>query len=143
MKTRAAYFPPHTYIPGKTPRHPEGWFDAIRDTATPGLSEAELAKSQAFQAGLDYLAQGFNWEAHEVLEPVWMTCAEGSDTRQFVQGLIQLANARLKLRMDRPKAARRLYDIAARHFESIGRNYVLGQDVQRFLDMIASEKTAL
>ncbi len=43
-----------------------------------------------------------------MLEPVWMHLPDGGEERLFVQGLIQLANGRLKLRMGRPKAAQRL-----------------------------------
>ncbi|WP_341861297.1 DUF309 domain-containing protein [Gymnodinialimonas sp. 57CJ19] len=106
-----ALTPTHAYVPGKTPRHPEGCFDPIRDTARPGMTEQELAESAAFQTGVAYLEHGYFWEAHELLEPVWMVLPEGSDARLMVQALIQLANAHLKQKMDRPKAALRLCDI--------------------------------
>ena len=99
--------PSSAYVPGKTPRPDEGVFDHIRDTAKAGMSADALARSDAFRHGLAYLEAGFFWEAHEVLEPVWMALPEGAD-RRFVQGVIQLANALLKERMERPKAALRL-----------------------------------
>ena len=42
-----------------------------------------------------------------------MAAPEPSAERDMVQAVIQLANARLKLRMDRPKAAARLCGIVA------------------------------
>lgn len=100
--------PTHAYIPGQNDRHPEGAFDSIRASAVQGLDADQLAESEAFKAGLMFLNAGYFWETHEVLEPVWMALADGSLERQFVQGLIQLANGRLKMLMRRPKAAQRL-----------------------------------
>lgn len=109
-----APFPPFAHVPGANARHPEGTFAALRATARPGMTESELAACPAFRAGLAYLHAGFPWEAHEVLEPVWMALPEGP-ARQMVQALIQLANARLKERMGRPRAAARLRAQAADH----------------------------
>lgn len=107
----SAKLPPHAYVPGKTKRHPDGWFDAIRDTARAGMSSSELAESAAFRTGLVYLDAGYFWEAHEVLEPVWMVLPEGCEERRLLQALIQFSNANLKLEMGRPKAALRLCGI--------------------------------
>ncbi len=100
--------PDYAYVPGQTPRHPEGAFDAVRATA-----EAEPLASEALRTGIDWIDAGYFWEAHEVLEPVWLALPDGP-ARTGVQALIQLANAGLKARMDRPPAALRLCDIAAR-----------------------------
>lgn len=100
--------PNYAYVPGRNQRHHENAFDAIRATAELGHNVAELSTCDAFQAGLQFFEAGYFWETHEVLEPVWIALPEGSVEKQFVQGLIQLANGRLKLRMDRPKAALRL-----------------------------------
>lgn len=111
----AANLPPHAYIPGQTPRHPEGAFDALRASVHPGLTEASLAASPALAAGLRFLHAGYGWEAHEVLEPLWLACPPNSPARHLAQALIQLANARLKDRMAQPRAATRLRAIARRH----------------------------
>lgn len=107
-----APFPGHAYIPGQTARHPEGAFDAVRDTAQAGLSASKLARTPAFQTGLIYLRAGYHWEAHELLEPVWMALPDASAERDLVQCLIQIANGFLKLKMDRPSAALRLAGMA-------------------------------
>lgn len=93
--------PPHAYVPGQTPRHPEGRFDGLREDL-----------DTAWRAGCLYLSEGYFWEAHELLEPVWMAEYEGSDARQLVQALIQVANAGLKVRMNRPRAVDRLLKLA-------------------------------
>lgn len=112
--------PPYAHIPGKTPRHAAGVFDAIRNSVDASMSPALLANSDAFQGGLQFYAQGFYWESHELWEAVWLCCPPNSAERMAVQGLIQLANARLKLAMGKPHAARRLFDLAAAHFTQAG-----------------------
>lgn len=100
--------PPHAYVPGQSPRHADNLFTAIRASARSGDPRA----SDAFHFGLSFLQDGYFWEAHEVLEPVWMTCPPESDDRYLVQALIQLANAGLKRRMNRPEAVARLLEMA-------------------------------
>ncbi|MCV3271755.1 DUF309 domain-containing protein [Roseobacter sinensis] len=119
--------PPHAYVPGRTARHPEGWFDHIKasaqDTATPDA----LRHTAAFRTGLAYLGAGYFWECHEVLEAIWLRTPDPSPERELVQALIQLANARLKLAMRRPKAAGRLCDMSAAHLSRCaGQATVLG-----------------
>ena len=142
--------PAHAYIPGRTPRHAEGAFDSLRATARPGMTEAELAASPAMASGLRFLHAGFGWEAHEVLEPVWMACPPNSPARQMAQALIQIANARLKDRMEQPAAAARLRRIAARHLAEaqLGQGgacggVILGLDPSTVADWIESANNAI
>lgn len=121
--------PSHAYVPGQTQRHPDAAFAEICATATPGLSEGALAQTTAFQAGLLFRANGYFWEAHEVLEPVWMACPKGSEPRAFVQAMIQTANAQLKLLMKKPKAAARICDLALDHLTGLARGRILNCEV--------------
>ncbi|WP_299408080.1 DUF309 domain-containing protein [uncultured Roseobacter sp.] len=107
--------PPHVYVPGKNARHPEDWFDPIKASVTPDIPSDELHRTAAFQTGLAYLRAGYFWECHEVLEAVWMQTSDPGPEREMVQALIQLANARLKLLMGKPRAARRLCDMVTAH----------------------------
>ena len=107
-------------MPGQTPRHPEGAFDALTATARAGMTAAELAESDAWKAGWQFLQTGFCWEAHELFEPVWMALPPNSRERAFVQAAIQIANAALKARMGRPRAVLRLCEIAGCHLAAAG-----------------------
>ena len=107
--------PPHAYVPGQTARHPEDWFDAIKASVTPQVPLQELNQSAAWVAGMAYFDAGYFWECHEVLEAVWMRTPDPSPEREMVQALIQLANARLKLRMGRPGATLRLCAMVEGH----------------------------
>ena len=115
----SAALPPYAYVPGQTPRHPEDRFAEITDTVSPGMDTDQLTRTRAWLAGQSYYRAGYYWEAHEVLEPVWMQTAPGTAQRHVVQALIQLANARLKARMGKPRAVLRLCDIATEHLDQV------------------------
>ncbi|WP_146347837.1 DUF309 domain-containing protein [Falsiphaeobacter marinintestinus] len=104
--------PAWAYVPGRTSRHPDGTFEVLCDTARPDMTARELSQTDAWLAGLQYLDRGFFWEAHEVIEPVWMAIPDGAPERLVVQAVIQIANASLKQKMERPGAVLRLCAIA-------------------------------
>ncbi len=121
--------PSHAYVPGVTQRHPENAFDHLKAGIGKGMSETAMRDSLAWRAAQDYRAQGYFWECHEVLETLWMA-AEDGPVRSYLQAVIQLANAQLKVKMGRPKAAMRLCDIVCAHLASCaGRENILGQSV--------------
>lgn len=129
--------PPHAYVPGSNARHPEDWFDALKATVRPDLSAASLHHTKAWRAGIVYFNAGFFWECHEVLEAVWMQTPNPSAEREMVQAIIQLANARLKLRMNRPRATRRLCVKVRAHLSGIGDDRViLGWTVGKVLRLV-------
>lgn len=141
MTGDAFSMPPHAYVPGQTARHPVGAFDALRASVVPRMTEADLAATVAMLAGRAYREAGYFWEAHELLEPVWMACPPNSEARSLVQGLIQLANAQLKVRMGKPRAAQRLYLIALDHLEAVTRPVVLGCDAGALRAEVSALKT--
>lgn len=104
--------PERVYIPQQNTRHPDGAFDPVRAQADPITRSENASRNIAWLHGLDLLESGFYWEAHEVLEAVWLNAPPNTPERTLVQGVIQLANAALKHRMKRRKAALRLCDIA-------------------------------
>ena len=106
-------WPPHAHIPGLNQRHPEGWFDDIRNTVE-GVSVDQLPKSSAWCHAMAYIEHEYYWEAHEVMEAVWFACAENSAEKLYVQSVIQSANAALKRKMGRESAAMRLQEDATR-----------------------------
>ena len=62
----------------------------------------------AYRYGARLYVEGFFWEAHEVWEAVWKASSQNGVERLLLRGLIQLANAALKIRMGRGNAALRL-----------------------------------
>ena len=103
-----AVVPSHAYVPGHNARHPDDWFDEIKASVTKDVPLDQLHQTDAWKAGLYYFHAGYFWECHEVLEAVWMRTADPSPERSITQAIIQLANARLKIRMGKMNAAQRL-----------------------------------
>ncbi|MFM8409374.1 MAG: DUF309 domain-containing protein [Alphaproteobacteria bacterium] len=62
----------------------------------------------------DLLERGLDFEAHEVLEPVWLEAS--GDSRRWLQGVIQFAASGHHLRSGRERAAR---SVAARASERL------------------------
>lgn len=133
--------PHHRYVPGLTARHPEGAFDRIREQAHAETRSDAAEHNQAWLFGLDLLEARYAWEAHEVLEMVWMRAGPNTPERAFVQAIIQLANAALKHGMGRPKAALRLCGIAEDHVHQAvlsGQHNVMGLAAVSVLEQIGS-----
>lgn len=131
--------PPHAYLPGATPRHADDLFDPVRDSAQPGMAVEELRASLAWREGRAYLDEGFYWEAHEVMEAVWLVLPDGPERRR-VQAVIQLANAALKARMARPGAVTRLAgivrDLVARSDGPESERWMTGAEIEHHLSKI-------
>jgi predicted metal-dependent hydrolase len=56
---------------------------------------------------LDLFNEGFYWEAHEAWESFWHALGRTSSEAQFVQGLIHLAAACVKIREGKPNGVAR------------------------------------
>lgn len=104
--------PPRRHVPGRNVRPDEAFFAAVK-AAAPALTRSDdAAGNPAWLYGLRLFNAGYYWEAHEVLEVVWMNAAPNSRERHLVQGVIHLANALLKAEMGRANACRRLAGLA-------------------------------
>src|ERR1700712_1298769 len=66
------------------------------------------ARHPALRYGIDLNDAGYFWESHEILEAIWAAAPQGGRERILLRACIQIANANLKLRMQRPHAAARL-----------------------------------
>ncbi len=91
--------------------------------------------------GWRLFAAGFDFEAHEAWEPVWRRARPNSRERLLVQAVIQLANARLKRRGGRQRAARRLLGEAAALLDELrargGEDPLMGVDVGALQRVVA------
>ncbi|MEP1207705.1 MAG: DUF309 domain-containing protein [Rhizobiaceae bacterium] len=104
--------PSHAHLPGQNVRHGEDFLDHIKAQAPPQTRDANAGDNQAWLYGLRLIECGYFWEAHEILETVWMRTAPNSREFHLVQGVIHLANGALKVKMNRPNAALRLKQLA-------------------------------
>ncbi|PKP85093.1 MAG: DUF309 domain-containing protein [Alphaproteobacteria bacterium HGW-Alphaproteobacteria-2] len=135
--------PEAAHVPGANPRPDEAAFDALK-AAVPAETTTEGAgDNAAWQHGLRLIAAGYYWEAHEVLEPVWLNAAPNSPERHLLRAAIQLANAALKQRMGRPGAALRLCAIVEAEARAAGPGPVMGLGASPFAAAAARLRAAL
>jgi|SRR5579872_879174 len=101
--------PEWAYMPGQTTA-------AEPDYDTLSLAKALVparfrgfvpARHPALRYGITLNDAGYFWEAQQVLEAVWAAAPQGGRERILLRACIQVANANLKLRMQKPQAAAR------------------------------------
>ena len=114
--------PQWAYVPGETA-------EAAADYET--LAQAKLlvpsrfrgyvpARHPALRYGIALNDAGYFWESHQVLETVWAAVPQGGRERILLRACIQIASANLKLRMNKPRAAVRLFGEALGELDALG-----------------------
>ena len=95
-------FPPYRFIPGVHPHptnSPEGHsFEDDEDEVDKWNSDL-WSDNQNYLYGIDLYNYHFYWEAHEAWEGLWTVSVRNSSEHMFLQGLIKLGAALLKIRM--------------------------------------------
>ena len=104
-------WPRWAYVPGET--------DGVdADYETLDLAKALVpsafrgyvpARHPALRYGLTLNDRGYFWEAQEVLEAVWAAAPQGGRERILLRACIYTANGNLRLRMQKPHSAARLF----------------------------------
>jgi hypothetical protein len=103
--------PGWAYVPGETA-------DAEADHVTLWQAKALVpaqffgyvpARHPALRYGIALNDAGYFWESQEVLEAVWAAAPQRGRERVLLRACIQIANANLKLRMQKPHATARLF----------------------------------
>ncbi len=111
--------PPYRFVPGLTP-HPIADPRGHSYGLSPGPVEVPPARQwrrcEPYLFGCDLFNRGYWWEAHEAWEGLWQNCRERHRQHRFLQGLIQAANAQLKLALGKGRAVSRLWAKAEEHF---------------------------
>ena len=104
-------WPRWAYVPGEA-----GAVDA--DSETLRLAKAMVppafrgyvpARHPALRYALALNDRGYFWECQEVLEAVWAAAPQGGRERILLRACIHIANANLRLRMQRSRSAARLF----------------------------------
>lgn len=108
----AIELPPYSYVPGHELPHPvndpAGHLYAVREQAHElPLTAAMLAGNSRWLYALDLFNAGFYWEAHEAWESFWHAFGRTSPEARFIQGLIHLAAAAVKIREGKPAGVAR------------------------------------
>src|SRR5580704_13918133 len=85
------------------------------------------ARHPALRYGIALNDAGYFWESQEVLEAVWAAAPQGGRERILLRACIQIANANLRLRMQKPHAAARFFGEALGQLDTL-RKAVVGGD---------------
>jgi hypothetical protein len=114
--------PRWAYVPGETDEA-----EADQDTLWQAKAlvpsrfrEFVPARHPALRYGIALNDSGYFWESQEVLEAVWAAAPQGGRERILLRACIQVANANLRLRMDKPRAAARLLGEALGGLNTLG-----------------------
>jgi hypothetical protein len=108
---------------------PDGAYEADADYET--LAQAKLlvppafrgyvpARHPALRYALALNDHGYFWEAREILEAVWAAAPQGGRERILLRACILIANGNLRLRMEKPGSAARLYGEAMAELRTLG-----------------------
>ena len=122
--------PQWAYIPGEMAED-----DADHDTLWKAKSlvpsrfrDYVPARHPALRYGMTLNDRGYFWEAQEVLEAVWAAAPQGGRERILLRACILIATANLRLRMQKPHAAARLFGDALGELKALARNSAAGGD---------------
>jgi hypothetical protein len=127
--------PLRKYIPGKgihPDKHPDGSHIPRLPPQDVKFGQDNWRKSQRYLYAIDLFNQGYWWEAHEVLEKLWIQTGRTTPIARFIQGIIQTSAALLKAtRGVSPRGTTRLV------MEGLGKlrtqtGTYLGIDVEKF-----------
>jgi len=105
--------PAYRFVPGRAPHprlHPDGHSFGVAEPAVDSWSPRDWRDNPEWLYGVDLFNHGYYWEAHEAWESLWRVAPRGSAPGLFLQGLIQLAAALLKLQTNSLPSAKRLAD---------------------------------
>ena len=135
-------FPPYRYVPGLHPHptnSPDGHSYGEEDEES-GKWDSELWKDNPeYLFGIDLYNYHYYWEAHEAWEGLWIASVRNSSEHRFLQGLIKLGAALLKIRMAEYEiqdliGARNLARSGIDLLSKVGTDQFMGLDIPKFLE---------
>lgn len=115
-------FPPYAYVGGSFPhptRDPAGHSYGHEPEPVTVPDPSGWRACHAYVRGLDLFNHGYYWEAHEAWESIWQACGRTGCLATFLEGLIKLAAAGVKVRQGRPHGVRRHSGRAEAHFREV------------------------
>lgn len=119
-------FPPYAFVPGLHPhpnRDPKGHSYGHEEVEPQYIPSAAWRENEEYLYGVDLYNHGFFWESHEAWEGLWLKCESVDETqRQFLQALIQLSAATLKIAMKQPTGLEKLAKIGSERLLTIAKD---------------------
>ena len=124
------------YIPGKG-IHPKKDPKSFRvfqiEFSDAKFNPTQWENSDKYLYAIDLFNYGYWWEAHEILELLWIETGRSTDTAKFFQGLIQIAAALL-----RNNHSSEIPPILTKAFDNISKQtgVFMGIDIEVFINDI-------
>lgn len=122
--------PDYRYIPGQMPKNEHR--GDIPKIKIENLPPEKWRENEAYLYGLDLFNHHFFYEAHEVWEEIWIKVGKKTTQGKFLQALIQLAAAKLKILMGEPSPAKRL-NLKAKELFQDALNSGIGEERGKFM----------
>src|SRR3984957_5751769 len=115
--------PGWAYVPGETAEAEadHDTLDVARKLVPSRFRGHVPARHPALRYALALNTAGYFWESQEILEAVWAAAPQGGRERIMLRACIQIANANLRLRMQKPHAAARLFREAPAGLDELGK----------------------
>ena len=122
--------PRWAYVPGETDEANADYETLAQVTLlVPSRFQGYVpARHPALRYAMSLNDRGYFWESQEILEAVWAAAPQGGRERILLRACIQIATANLRLRMQKPHAAARLFREALGEFAVLGRSRSAGGD---------------
>ena len=133
-------FPSYRFVPGRSPhpvRDPGGHSYNKPPLQLSPFAAADWRSCDEYLYGIDLFNHGYWWEAHEALEAVWVAAGRQTETGLFVQGLILIAVAHLKMHQGFTAVGRRMAEDGLDKMKHIQVVY-LGIDVSLLRNAVKS-----
>ena len=114
--------PRWAYVPGEAGEADADYETLAQVTALvpPRFRGYVPARHPPLRYGLRLNDHGYFWEAQEILEAVWAAAPQGGRERILLRACIRIATANLRLRMQKPNAAARLFGEALGELRALG-----------------------
>src|SRR6478736_2197299 len=114
-------WPQWAYVPGETTELDADYetLDIAKALVPSAFRGYVPARHPALRYGLALNDRGYFWEAQEVLEAVWAAAPQGGRERVLLRACIHIANANLRLRMQKSRSAARLFGDALTELRSL------------------------
>jgi uncharacterized protein len=131
-------FPAYAFLPGRDPhpiRHPDGHSFGEADPPPPP-APGQWRDNEQYLYGVDLYNHGYLWEAHEAWEALWHPAKADPILADFLQGLIQVTAASLKIPMGQPRGLAKLAEFGTTRLERVareGHGSFMGLDLAAFV----------
>ena len=137
----AKAFPAYRFVPGLHPHpvnSPEGHSYGLKEEEVSKWNSDDWRLNEDYLYGIDLYNYHFYWEAHEAWEGLWLASVKRSSEHMFIQGLIKMGAALLKVRMASYQiqdliGARTLSKSGMELISSVGLSKFMGLDIESYL----------